>query len=91
LLGALAARFGEQALLGPFQREPLVVEQRLDADDEVEVTPAVDPLPRGVLLGTQQLELRLPVPEDVGGNPRDRLDFSDAVVELLGDVRQTAG
>src|SRR5262245_54708112 len=85
------ARLGEQALLGALQRQPLVVEQGLDPDHEIDIAPGVDALARGVLLGTEQLELGFPVAEDVGGHARHRLDFADAVVELLGGFRRYAG
>src|SRR5262245_40898259 len=89
LLGA--PRFGEQALLGPFQGQALVVEQRLDADHEIEIAPPIDTLAGRILLGPEELELRLPVPEDVGGNTRHRLDLADAVVELLRGLCRQAG
>src|SRR6266568_1430932 len=64
LLGRLPG-FGDEALLRALEREALLVEQGLDALDEVEVAPAIEALPRRVLLRTQKLELRLPVAEDV--------------------------
>jgi len=86
LLGALT-RLGEQALLGTLQGQALVVEKRLDPLHELEVASAVDTLPRRVLLGPQELELRLPVAEDVRGHARDGLHLADAIVEPLGAVR----
>src|SRR5262245_46225326 len=80
-----AARLAPQPLLRPFEGEPLVVQERFDAQDELEVFLAVQPLARGGLLGSQQLELGLPVAKHVGGNVRDRLDLADAVVELVRD------
>src|SRR5712691_9545892 len=50
---ARAPRLGEEALLGPFEGEALLVEERLDALDEVEVPPAVEALARLVLLRTE--------------------------------------
>src|SRR5574341_136900 len=75
---------GEETLLGPFEREPLVVEEGLDARDEVEVAAAVETLAGGVLLRAQQLELRLPVPQHVGRDGGELLDLADPVVQLLG-------
>src|ERR1700675_1378761 len=89
LLGALA-RLCEQPLLGALERQPLVVEQGADALDEIEVAPPVHTLPAGILLRTEQLEFRLPVAEDVRGHTRDRFDFADPVVELLGGLRRHA-
>src|SRR5262245_17594501 len=86
LLGPLA-RLGKQALLGPLQGQALVVEQSLDAPDEIEVSVAVEALPGRVLLGSEQLELRLPVTQDVGRDAGQGLDLSDAVIELLGGLR----
>src|SRR5262245_51285298 len=64
-LSALA-RLGEQALLGALQGEALAVEQGLDALYELEVPGPVETLAGGILLGPEQLELRLPVPQHVG-------------------------
>src|SRR5262249_35432707 len=81
------ARFPEQPFLRPFEREPLLVEKRLDPAHEIEVTLPVEALARGVLLGTQELELRLPVAQHVRGHAGDRLDLADPVVQLLDRVR----
>ena len=86
LLGRLPG-FGDEALLRALEREALVVEKRLDPLHELEVASAVDTLPRRVLLGPQELELRLPVAEDVRGHARDGLHLADAIVEPLGAVR----
>src|SRR5690349_1839676 len=61
-----AARLADQPLLGALEREPLLVEQRLDALDQLEVTRTVQTLARRILLGPEQLEFRLPVTKDVG-------------------------
>src|SRR5262245_18549590 len=90
LLGPLA-RLGEQALLRALQGQALVVEQGLDAPDEIEVAVAVEALPGRVLLGSEQLELRLPVAQHVGRDSGQGLDLSDAVIELLGGLRHGAG
>src|SRR3989440_156576 len=55
---------------------------------QVDVATAVEALAGGILLGPQQLELRLPVAEDVGGDARDLLHFPDAVVQLLRDLQR---
>jgi hypothetical protein len=78
-----ASGVGEQPLLRTLQGQALVVEQRLDAEDQVEIAAAIQPLARRVLLGSEQLELRLPVPEDVRGDSRRRLGLADPVVELV--------
>src|SRR4029434_2840220 len=57
----------------------------LDPKHQVEIAPAVQPLPRRVFLRTQQLELRLPVPQHIGRDLRDRLHLADPVVELVWD------
>src|SRR6266540_2354362 len=64
LLGP-APRLGEQPLLRALQGQPLVVQQGLDPEDQVDIAPPVQPLAGRILLGAQQLELRLPVPQDV--------------------------
>jgi hypothetical protein len=69
LLGP-APRIGEQPLLRTLQGQPLVVQQGLDPEDQVEIAPPVQPLAGRILLGAQQLELRLPVPEDVRRDTR---------------------
>ena len=90
LLGRLSG-LGDEALLGALEREALLVEQRLDALDEVEVAPAIEALPRRVLLRPQELELRLPVTQDVRRHAGDRLDLADPIVELLGGGRRAVG
>src|SRR5256886_5182341 len=90
LLGRLPG-FGDEALLRALEREALLVEQGLDALDEVEVAPAIEALPRRVLLRTQKLELRLPVAEDVRRHAGDRLNLADPVVELLWGGRRSGG
>src|SRR5262245_44296518 len=54
-----------QALLRSFQREAVLVEQALDAQDHLHVVLAVNALAGMVLSGPQELELRLPVAQDV--------------------------
>src|SRR5215470_15603519 len=82
-----APRLGDQALLGALEREPLLVQERLDALNELEVARAIQTLARRVLLGPKQLELRLPVAKDVGRDTGDRLHLTDTVVELFRDFR----
>src|SRR5688500_16282834 len=53
LLRALAGVRGE-TLLCALEREPLVVEERLDALHELEVAPAIEALPGGIRLRPQQ-------------------------------------
>src|SRR5262245_4624938 len=84
------ARLADQALLGALEREPLLVEQSLDALHELEIARAVQPLTRRILLRAEQLELRLPVAKDVSGDTGDRLHLTDTVVELFCDFRRHA-
>jgi len=70
-----AARLGDEPLLGAFQRQPLVVEERLDPLDELEIARAVQALTGRILLGPEQLEFRFPVAKDVRGDGRDRFDL----------------
>src|SRR5690242_3082265 len=86
LLRARLARLGQEPLLGTLEGEALVVQQRLDALDELDVARAIEPLAGRVLLGPEQLELRLPVAEHIGRDLGDLLDLTDAVVQLLGKV-----
>src|SRR5262249_25333317 len=85
-----AARLADQPLLGTLEREPLLVEQRLDTLDQLEIARPVQTLPRRILLGPKQLELRLPVAKDVGRDTGDRLHFTDTIVELFCDFRDHA-
>src|SRR5215470_6247693 len=85
-----AARLADQPLLGALEREPLLVEQRLDALHQLEIARPVQTLPRGILLRPKQLELRLPVAKDVGRDTGDRLHFTDTIVELFCDFRDHA-
>jgi len=56
--------------------------------DQLDLALAIDALAGGILLGPEQLELRLPVAEDVGGDSGELFDLADLVVELLGGVRR---
>src|SRR5499425_1152047 len=85
-----AARLADQPLLGALEREPLLVEQGLDALDQLEIARSVQTLPRGILLGPKQLELRLPVAQDISRDTGDRLHFTDTIVELFCDLRDHA-
>src|SRR4029450_237816 len=87
-LGGPAA-LDEQALLGALEGQPLVVEQGLDAQDQIEVAPPIETLTGRVLLRTKQTKLRLPVAEDVGGYLGGGLDLADPVVELVRDRHPT--
>src|SRR6185369_17005080 len=82
-----APRLADQPLLGALEREPLLVQQRLDPLNELEVARAIQTLARRILLGPKQLELRLPVAKDVGRDIGDRLHFTDTIVELFRDFR----
>src|SRR5215510_2494349 len=82
-----AARLADQPLLGTLEREPLLVEQGLDALDQLEIARPVQTLARRILLRPEQLELRLPVAKDVGRDIGDRLHFTDTIVELFRDFR----
>ena len=73
-----------EPLLRPFEGQALFVEEALDLNDEVHVPPTVNPLPRRVFLRAEELELRLPVSENVRGDPEERGDLADAEEELLG-------
>src|SRR5499426_367951 len=84
------ARLADEALFGALEREPLLVEQGLDALHELEIARAVQPLTRRILLRAEQLELRLPVAKDVSGDRGDRLHLTDTVVELFRDFRRHA-
>src|SRR6267378_4112363 len=86
-----APRLADQPLLGALEGEPLFVQQRLDALNELEVARPIQTLARRILLRTEQLELGFPVAQDVGGDTGDRLHFTDTVVELFRDFRGHAG
>src|SRR5262249_4804107 len=84
LLGA-APRLAQEPLLGALQREPVLVEQPLDAQDQLDVTLPVHPLPGVVLPGSEQLELRLPVAQDVRRHRGELGPLPDPEEELGGD------
>src|SRR5262245_10450164 len=83
-----ATRLADQPLLGALERQPLFVQQGLDALDELEVARPIQTLTRRILLRTEQLEFRLPVAKDVSGDTGDRLHLTDTVVELFCDFRR---
>src|SRR5205085_1868346 len=55
LLRLRAAGLGDEALARALERQPLVVQQRLDPLHELEVATAIETLAGGILLGAQQL------------------------------------
>src|SRR4029453_5639916 len=83
-----APRLADQPLLGALEGQPFLVQQRLDALNELEVARPIQALARRIFLRAEQLEFRLPVAKDVGGDSGDRLHFTDAVVELFRDFRR---
>ena len=88
---ARPSRLGDEAFLGALERQALFVEQGLDALDEIEVAPAIEALSCRILLRPEELELRLPVAENVRRHAGDRLDLANPIVELLRGGRRSVG
>ena len=81
----LAAGFGFELLLRTGDREALVVEQLLDAQDRLDVLAPIDALAGAVLGRRQGRELRLPVAQDVRLGVGDLADLTDLEKQLVGD------
>src|SRR5712692_9894049 len=75
-----------EALPRAGDREPLFVEKLLDAQDGLDVAPAVDALSGSVLGGSEGRELRFPVAEDVGLGVGDLADLTDLEEKLVRDL-----
>src|SRR5688572_3339623 len=74
-----------QALLGAGDREALLVEELLDAQDGLDVAPAVDALAGAVLGRGERRELGLPVAQHVRLRIGDLADLTDLEEELVRD------
>src|SRR5262249_24590406 len=72
-------------------REPLIVKERADLEEDLDLALAVHARPAAPLLGTQHLELRLPVAEHVRFDANQITDFADRVVEPSGRKRLHGG
>ena len=71
----------------PGHRVALLVQELLDLQDHGHIPFSVEPLSTPALAGLQGGKLALPVPQDVGWNPRDGRDLADAEVEAVRDLR----
>jgi hypothetical protein len=72
-----------QLLLGAGDGVALVVEELLDAPDDLELFLAVDALPRAALARAQRRKLGLPVAQDVRLDAERFTGLADLVVEAL--------
>src|SRR5262245_48537576 len=84
LLVALAT-FLLEALLRALQREPVLVEETLDAQDHLHVVLPVHALPRVVFPGSHELEFRFPVAQPVGWHAREVGALADSEEQLVRD------
>src|SRR6516162_2025226 len=66
-------------------REAILVEQLLDANDVLHISPAVHPLTRAAFHRLELRKLCFPKPKDVSGQATEACDFSDAEVEFVRD------
>src|SRR3989442_14493096 len=73
--------------LQTLQREPLLVPHPFDLEERLDVLRGVLPLPAPGLLGTQEPELRLPEPQDIGGKASQPAHFADLVEERSEERR----
>src|SRR3954467_11446173 len=73
-----------QLLLRPRDGEPFRIEQLLDAQDDVDLAPRVEPLSAAALVRRERRELRLPIPQDVRLDIRHAADLADFVELLFG-------
>ena len=72
-----------QDLLRPFDGVPLIAQELLDVEDELDVAVRVDAVSRPVLGRLQLVELRLPVAQNVLLQIGDLAHLADGVVQLL--------
>src|SRR4029450_10245867 len=84
LLVALPA-FLLEALLRSLEREPVLVEEALDAQDHLHVVLAVHALPGMVLPGSQELEFRFPVAQHVRRHAGEVSHLADSKEQLVRD------
>jgi hypothetical protein len=77
--------FRAQVLAGARDRESLLVEQLLDAQDVFDIPLAIHALSRAAFYRLQLRELRLPEPQDVGWEVAQGGHLADAEIELVGD------
>src|SRR5215471_15613835 len=82
LLVALSA-FLLKSLLRAFEREPVLVEETLDAEHHLHVVLPVDALARVILPRAEQVELGLPVAQDVRRHPGEIRHFTDPKEQLV--------
>ena len=61
------------------------IKQFLDFQDQLQVFPAVEALLRVRAAGGNDFEFRFPVTQNIGFNAGDVADFTDLIIELLGD------
>src|SRR3954468_14342297 len=73
-----------QLFLRPCDGEPFRIEQLLDAQDDVDLAPRVEPLSAAALVRRERRELRLPIPQDVRLDIRHAADLADFVELLFG-------
>src|SRR3990172_5045069 len=83
--GAAPRELGLEPLLGPRDREALVVEKLLNAEHGLDVPAAIDALPGAVLRRRQGAELRLPVAQDIRLGIGDLADLPNLEEQLVGD------
>ena len=76
-----------QVLTGAVDGEPFLVKESFDLKDQLHIFAGVKALARGRPPGGDLRELRLPEPQNMSRHLRDRADFPDFEIELVGDGR----
>ena len=85
--GVHFGREGLQDLFCPLDGVPLVAQELLDVEDELDVAVGVDAVSRAVLCRLELVELRFPVAQDVLLQVGDLADLADRVVQFLDAER----
>ena len=85
-------RFAGEHLPGAGNGVALIVQQALNAERHLHISPAIESLPGTTFIGLQLWELGLPEAQHVGLDAAQVSDLADAEVELVRDrVRDGAG
>src|SRR5215471_65962 len=74
-----------EPLLRALKREPVLVEKTLDAEHHLHVVLSIDALARVVLARPEQIELGLPIAQDVRRHPGEIGHLADAKEQLVRD------
>src|SRR5215471_8537701 len=82
----LPADLRTQLLARSGNRKPLIIEEFLHTQNIFNICPAVHPLACSALAGLKLGKLGFPEPKDIARQPAETADFTDAEIELVGNL-----